>query len=109
MTLLRAALNALALELGTLLLKTSFDGFGVTVVMFTMLDRNNVVFVALRKHFAVLYGLNRSMEMILVNFPIDGCLGLFMTMFRYGLLSDSGSDSLMNGGVVVTSLVPTRR
>lgn len=105
-TLLCAALDALILKLGPLLLETSFNGLRITVVMFTSLYRENVVLVTLWEYFAVLYWLDRGVEMILVNFPIDGGLGLFMTVFHNGLLGNSGSNSLMDGGVMVSSLGP---
>lgn len=108
-TLLCAALDALILELGALLLETSFDGLRITVMMLTSLDGEDVVFVTLRENFAILYWLNRSVEMILVNFPIDGCLSFFMAMLHHSLLCNSGSNSLVDSGVMVPSLRPVHK
>lgn len=106
MTLLCAALDALALELGPLLLETSFDGLRIAVVVFASLYRNDVVFVTLGEYFAVLYRLNGGVEMILMDFPVDGCLSLFVAVLHDSLLSNSGSNSLMDSGIMVSSLGP---
>lgn len=66
----------------------------------------DVVSMLLRQHFAILNGLNGCMEMILVDFAVDGCSSLFMTVFGDCLLSNGGSYSLMDGSIVVTSFVP---
>lgn len=108
-TLFCATLNALVLELSTLLLETGLDGFRVTVVELAMLYGDDVVFVSLRKYFTVLDGLNGSMEMVLVHFAIDGGLSLFVTVFLDGLLGDGGSNSLVDGCIMVTSLVPVQK
>ncbi len=58
MTLLCTALDTLVLELGPLLLETSFDSLRIAVVMFASLYRNNIVFMTLGEYFTVLYRLN---------------------------------------------------
>ncbi len=44
--------------------------------------------------------------MILMNFTIDGCLSFFVAVLYDSLLSYSGSNSLMDSGVMVSSLGP---
>lgn len=77
--------------------------------MLTVLHGDDVVSMLFRKHFAILDGLNGGVEMILVNFTIDGCSSLFMAVLGDSLLSDSGSNSLVDGGVMVTSFVPEEK
>lgn len=80
MTLVGAALNALTLELKTLLLETGFDSLGIAMVKLFSLYGSHVVFVSLWEHLTILYRLNRSMEVILMDFTINGCLSLFVTV-----------------------------
>jgi hypothetical protein len=51
--LLNAAFGASVLELQTLLLEAGFDCFRVAVLMFTVLNRNDVVLVFFWEHFTV--------------------------------------------------------
>ena len=43
--------------------------------------------------------------MILVDFPIDGGRGLFVSTLLDGLVDDCGSDLLVDGGVMFPGLV----
>lgn len=106
-TLVGSALHALVLELVTLLLETGLDGLGITVVKLFGLYGSHVVFMTLWEYLTVLDRLNGSVEVILVYFTINGCLGLLVTVFRDGFLNDSRGNSLMNSGVMVAGLVPT--
>lgn len=47
--------------------------------------------------------------MVLVHFTIDGGSGLFVTMLGDVLLSDGGSNLLMDSRVMMTSFVPMQR
>lgn len=46
--------------------------------------------------------------MVLMNFTVDGGLGLFVTLLDHLLLHDCRGNLLMNGGVMVTSFVPKK-
>lgn len=107
MALLCAARGTRALELSTFLLQTGLDGSSVAMVHLTVFYRDDVVLVLFGKYFAVLDGLNGCVEMILMNFTINGGLSLFMAMLGHCLLSDSGGNLFMNGGIMVSSLVPS--
>lgn len=106
MTLAGLAFNASVLELGTLLLKTRFDSFGVAMAKFPMLDRGHVMRMLLRKYFTILHRLDGGVEMVLMDFSVDSGLSLLMTVLFDSLLSNGGSDSLVDSRVMVTSLVP---
>lgn len=81
MALVGTALNALALELKAFLLKTSLDSFGVSVMQLFGLHRSHHVFMSLWEHLTILHRLDGCVEMILMNFTVDGCLSFLMTMF----------------------------
>lgn len=57
-TLLSGTLGASALELHTLLFKTSLDGLGITVLVLAVLNRDDVVGVLFREHLTVFDWLN---------------------------------------------------
>ena len=71
-----------------------------------MLYRDDIVMVLLWKYFTILDGLDRGVEVILVDLAVNGSLSLFMTVLGHILIDNCWSDLLMNGGVVMTSLVP---
>lgn len=106
--LLGTGINTLVLELKTFLLETGLDGLGVAMNVFTVLDRDYVVSVLLRQHLAVLYGLYRSVIMILMHFTIDGGLSLLMTVLAYFLFHNGRGDLLVDSGVMMTSLGPNK-
>lgn len=95
-------------ELSAFLLETSLDGLCVSVTMFTVFNTNHTVLVLLGQNLTVLYWLNRGVVMILVNFTINGSLGLFMTLLDDVLLHDGGSNLLVDCGVMITSFVPKK-
>ena len=47
--------------------------------------------------------------MILVYLAVNGCLSLLMTLFDDLLVYNSGSNLLVDCGVMVTSLLPEQR
>lgn len=94
------------LELEAFLLETGLDRFGIAMDVFTVLDRNHIVSVLLGQHLAVLYGLHRSVIMILVHFTIDGGLSLLMTVLAYFLVHNGGGNLLVDSGVMMSSLGP---
>ena len=100
---------AAVLELHTLLLEASFDGVWVTMLVLTMLYRDNVVVMLFREYLAVLDWLNRGVVVILVNFAIDGGCCLFVSVFMNCFVGHSWSDLFVNSGVMVTGLVPITR
>ena len=106
MTLLCAARGTGALELGTLLLQTGLNGSSIAMMHLAVFYWDDIVLVLFGEYFAVLDWLNGRVEMVLMNFTIDGGLSLFMTVLGHCFLSDSRRDLFMNGGIMVSSLVP---
>lgn len=100
--------SAVALELSRFLFEAGFDSLGIAMLMVTLLDGDDVVMMFLGKDFTVKDGLNGGVVMVLMDFTVDGCRGLFVALLDDGLVHDGGSDLLMNGGVMVTSLVPVK-
>ena len=98
-----------ALELSSFLLKTGLDSLGIAVLVVTFLNRNDVVLMLFRENFTVVHGLNGGMVMVLVNLAVDGSGSLFVTLLDDSLVHNCGSNLLVNGGVMVTSLVPMKR
>ena len=96
--------SAGVLELAAFLLKTGLDGSSISVAVLTCLNSGHLMLMALWEDFAVLDGLDGSVEMVLVDFAVDGSGSLLMTMFRDGLVHDSRCDSLVDGGVMLSSL-----
>ena len=101
--------NTSIFKLSSLLFQASLNGSRITVVMFSIFNWNNIVQVLLGQNLAVLDGLDRGVEMILMNLAIDGSLDLLMTTLLDGLLHDGRSNLLMHGRIVVTGLGPTDR
>ena len=98
--------SACVLELQTLLFKTSFDGTGVTMVEFTLLDSGHSMGVLFRENLAILDWLDRSVVMFLVHLAINSCLSFFVTLLDDLLIHHGGSNLFVNGGVMMTSLLP---
>lgn len=99
-------LDTLVTELSTLLLKTSSDGGVVAVVDVTLLNTRHTVRMLLGKHFAVLHGLNGGVVVVLVDLLVDSHLGLLNAGLVDGLLHDGRCNLFVDGGVIVTGLVP---
>ena len=72
----------------------------------TSLHANHVVRVLFWEHLTILDWLNRGMIMVLVDLSVNGSLSLLMTVLANFLIHDGGSHLLMDGGVMVTSLLP---
>lgn len=100
------SLDTLVAELRTLLLESGTDSSIITVFNLTGLDAGHAVVVLLGKDLLVLDGLNRGMEVVLVNLLIDGGLLLLDTGLVHRLLHDGGSDLLVDSRVMVTGLLP---
>lgn len=69
------------LELLELSSDTCFSLSFVVVVELALDLRDEVVSVPLRQHLLGCYGLDGSVVVVLVNFPIDGLLGLLMSVW----------------------------
>ena len=106
MALSNSTVVASILELSGLLFKAGFDTRGVTMVMLTSLNANHIMLVLFRENLAVLDGLDRGVEVILVNLTIDGGCGLFMTVLGHVLVDHSRSYFLMDCGIMMTCLMP---
>lgn len=99
-------LNAGVTELSRLLFETGLDGSRITMVVLTLLDGNDVVLVGFRENLTILDGLDGGMEVVLVHLTVDGGLNFLMTCLLDGLVHDGRGNPLVNGGVMVTRLVP---
>ena len=100
--------SAVALELSRFLFEAGFDSLGIAMLMVTLLDGDDVVMMFLGKDFTVKDGLNGGVVMVLMDFTVDGGRGLFVTLLDDVLVHDGGSNLLVDGGVMVTSLVPVK-
>ncbi len=94
------------LELQTLFFKTSFDGAGVTVLNLACLNSGHSVGVLFGENLAVLHWLYGGVVMVLVHFTINSGLSLLMALLDNLLVDNGGSDLFVDGGVMVTSLLP---
>ena len=98
--------DTLILELSSLAGETCFDLSSVTVVKLAALYSDEVVCVLLRKDLTVGDGLDRGVVVVLVNLFVDGSEDLLVLGLVDGLVEDGRCDTLMDGGVMVTSLGP---
>lgn len=99
-------LNVGVTELSSLLFETGLDGSRITMVVLTLLDGNDVVVVGFRENLTILDGLDGGVEVVLVHLTVDGGLNFLMTCLLDGLVHDGRGNPLVNGGVMVTRLVP---
>jgi hypothetical protein len=100
------ALNsALVLKLSLLLNKIPLGRVVVTVVELAMLYGTKLGLVLLGKNLTVLDGLNSAVVVILVNLLVDGGVDLLMLVRLHSLVNNSGGNSLVDCGVMVTGLV----
>lgn len=95
----------LILELSLLLNKVSLGGIVVTVVKLAVLDATKFGGMLLGKNLTVLDWLNSAVVVVLVNLLVYRSVDLLMLVGLDGLMSDSGSNSLVHCGVVVTGLL----
>ena len=101
-----ASLHSLVTELSSLLLETGTDGGVITVVDLTGLSGGDAVGVLLGKNLTILDGLDRGVVVVDVDFLVDGGLGLLDARLLDSLLDDGRSDLLVDGRVLVSSVVP---
>lgn len=76
-------------------------GVSVTVVELAVLDCSELGSVCLGEDLAVLDGLNSAVVVILMDLLVDGSIDLLMYMGLDNLVVYSGSNSLVDSGVVV--------
>jgi hypothetical protein len=95
----------LVLELCLLLDKIPLGGFMVAVVEFTMLDSAELGLMLFGKDLTVDNRLNSAVVVVLVNLLVYGSVDLLVYMRLDGLVGDSGSNSLMDCGVMVARTV----
>jgi len=105
MSLTDSSLCAAVTELSGLTFQTSLDSFRVAVTMFSVLDTNHVVGMLFGKNLAVQHGLNGGVVVVLVDLTVNGCGDLLMSRRLDSLLHDGGGYLLVDGGIMVTSLV----
>ena len=100
------SLGPCVLELSSFLFDTCLDLGRITMVMFTVLNGNHVVRMLLGQNLTVLDRLDGCVIVILMNFTVNGRGGFLMTVFGDVFIHDSGSNFLVDGGVMVTRFVP---
>ena len=100
-------LGALVSELSGLSGEALLDLGVVAVLERAVLDGGKVVVVLLGENLTVLDGLDRGVVVVLVNLLINGSLDLLVLLELMALVGDSGSDLLVDSGVVVSRLGPT--
>lgn len=100
----RGTLGAGVTELCLFLGELGLYGFVLTMVVLAVLDWEHIVLMLLLQDLSVLHRLDRGVEMVLMDLAVDDLLLFFMMMSVDGLVGDGGSDSLVNGGVMVARL-----
>jgi len=95
----------LILELCLFLNKVPLRGVVVAVVEFTVLDSAKLSLMLLREDLTVNDGLNSAVVVILVDLLVYSGVDLFVYVRLDSLVGDSGSNSLMNCGVMVARTV----
>lgn len=78
------------------------SGIGIAVVKLAVLNSTELSSVLLWENLTVLDGLDSAVVVVLVNFLVDGSVDLLVYVRLDDLVLDSGSNCLVDGGVVVT-------
>jgi len=94
----------LVFEASLLLDKVPLCRIVVAVIELSVLDGTKLGSVLLGEHLTVLNRLNGAVVVVLMNLLVDSCLNLLVLVGLDHLVSDSGSNRLMDGSVVVTRL-----
>jgi hypothetical protein len=95
----------LVLELCLLLNKVPLGGVMVAVVKFTVLYGTELGLMLLGKHFTINDRLNSTVVVVLVDLLVYGSVDLLVYVRLDSLVSDGGSNSLVDCGVMVTRTV----
>jgi hypothetical protein len=101
--------HTLVLKLSGLTCETGLDLSLVAVVKLTVLNGDEVVCVLLREDLTVGNGLDGGVVVVLVNLFVNGSQDLLVLGLVDCLVENSGSDTLVDSGVMVTSLGPVAR
>jgi hypothetical protein len=96
--------TALILEAGLFFDEVPLCGVVVAVIKLAVLDSAELSSVLLRKHVAVLNGLDSTVVVILVNLLVDSSLNFLVEMRLNNFVLNSRGNSLVNSGVVVSRL-----
>lgn len=91
-------------ELSLLGCKLGLDLLGLIMLEAAVLHGDNVVVVLLGKNLAVLDWLHAGVVVVLVNLLVDCGDNLLTLLTLDGLVNHSGSDLLVDGGVVMAGL-----
>jgi hypothetical protein len=86
---------------GLVLNKSPLGGLSVTVVELAVLDSSKFGSVCLGEDLAVVHGLDSAVVVILVNLLVNGSVDLLVYVRLDNLMLHSGSDCLVDSGVVV--------
>ena len=105
---LSTTLDASALELTGLLLKTSLDGGSISVAVFTIFHGGHVVDVFFRENLSILDGLDGGVVMVLVDLTVNGRLNILVALLHDLLLNNGRSDLLVDGGVWIMSILSSK-
>lgn len=95
---------ALILETSLLIDEIALCRVVVSVIKLAVLNSTELSSVLFRKDFAVLDGLDCAVIVVLVYLLVNSSLNLLMDVRFYDLVLDSRSNSLVDGGVVVSRL-----
>jgi len=96
--------HSLILKLSLLLNKVPLGGVMVAVIELAMLNSTEFGFVTLGKHLAILDWLYGAVVVILVDLLVNSSIDLFVLMRLDSLMCHSGSNSLMDCGVMMARL-----
>ena len=94
------------LELQTFLLETCLVGFGIAMLVLSVLHGDDFVRMLFWEDFAVLDRLHGGVVMVLVHLAVNGGLGLLVVDLGDILVHDGWCNLLVYCGIMVTSLVP---
>ena len=92
-----------------LLLEACFDGMVISMLKVAFLDGAHSMRMLLRKDLAILDRLYGSVVMVLVNLTVDGRGSFLMTVFGNVLVHNGWGHLFVNGGIMMTRLVPDEK
>lgn len=96
--------DRLILELGGFFLQPLLHLALIAMLELAVLDAGEIVVVFLRKHFALLDGLDCCMVVILMDLLVDGCSHIFVLRRLDRLVGDGGLNPFVDGGIMVSGL-----
>lgn len=104
MSVLGVSGDALIPELGLLLGETGLDVLGVTMLVAALFGGNDVVLVLFWQDLTIVDRLDGGVVMVLVNLLVNSSGDVLVLGALDVLVGHGGSDTLVYGGVMMTSL-----